>query len=544
MWAYEGQIPGPTIEVDRGTELEVRWENRLSGPLPVVVTRAPVHAAGGIPVQCLPGRSGGAVDPYAAALGGYAVVHLHGALTQATSDGWTENLIAPGQWTLDTYQNDQRGALLWYHDHVMGVTRFDLYAGLAGLWMVRDALERELQLPEGPPYELPLMLADRNFDTAPDGSLTGQLLHKTDPDVMECFSPFTTVNGVIWPRVEVEPTTYRFRVLNGSNARTYRLVLTREGQPDHERVIQIGSDGGLLVGPAPIPVQGLVLASAERADILIDFSDLAAGTELTLWNNAPSPFNGAFADPSTAGAADLDGLLPYPEVLRFRVIAGGRVTLTPPAVLATDFQRADRKQLEGCLVRAIALVERESNREGEPSMLTMRELTESAVTDEPVITLVEPGVDQTEQISHWRTVATRFEDKTNFFPMMGRAEIWRLINLTGDTHPIHVHLDAFQIINRQPAAVEVPDGGITDTTTAASVRIGLKVDDGIPHALDANELGLKDTVRVNANEVVDILVRFETFAGRFMYHCHILEHEDRDMMRPFVVMPPELMPFM
>jgi spore coat protein A len=128
--------------------------------------------------------------------------------------------------------------------------------------------------------------------------------------------------------------------------------------------------------------------------------------------------------------------------------------------------------------------------------------------------------------------------------MMGRAEIWRLINLTGDTHPIHVHLDAFQIINRQPAAVEVPDGGITDTTTAASVRIGLKVDDGIPHALDANELGLKDTVRVNANEVVDILVRFETFAGRFMYHCHILEHEDRDMMRPFVVMPPELMPFM
>jgi spore coat protein A len=544
VWAYEGQIPGPTIEVDRGTELEVRWENRLSGPLPVVVTRAPVHAAGGIPVQCLPGRSGGAVDPNAAALGGYAVVHLHGALTQATSDGWTENLIAPGQWTLDTYQNDQRGALLWYHDHVMGVTRFDLYAGLAGLWMVRDALERELQLPEGPPYELPLMLADRNFDTAPDGSLTGQLLHKTDPDVMECFSPFTTVNGVIWPRVEVEPTTYRFRVLNGSNARTYRLVLTREGQPDHERVIQIGSDGGLLVGPAPIPVQGLVLASAERADILIDFSDLAAGTELTLWNNAPSPFNGAFADPSTAGAADLDGLLPYPEVLRFRVIAGGRVTLTPPAVLATDFQRADRKQLEGCLVRAIALVERESNREGEPSMLTMRELTESAVTDEPVITLVEPGVDQTEQISHWRTVATRFEDKTNFFPMMGRAEIWRLINLTGDTHPIHVHLDAFQIINRQPAAVEVPDGGITDTTTAASVRIGLKVDDGIPHALDANELGLKDTVRVNANEVVDILVRFETVAGRFMYHCHILEHEDRDMMRPFVVMPPELMPFM
>jgi len=544
VWAYDGHVPGPTIEVDRGTEVELRWENRLSGPLPVVVTRASVHAAGGVPVQCLPGRSGGAADPHAAALSGYAVAHLHGALTQATSDGWTENLIAPGQWTLDTYRNDQRAALLWYHDHVMGVTRFDLYAGLAGLWIVRDARERELHLPEGPPYELPLMLADRNFDTAADGSITGQLLHKTDPDVMECFSPFTTVNGVIWPRVEVEPTTYRFRVLNGSNARTYRLVLTREGQPDHERIVQIGSDGGLLVAPVPIPAQGLVLASAERADILIDFSDLALGTELTLWNNAPSPFNGAFADPSTAGTADLAGLLPYPEVLRFRVIDGARVAPTPRAALATDFQRADRNQLRGCSVRAIALVEQESNREGEPSMLTMRELAESAATDESEITLVEVGAGQSEQISRWHTVATRFEDKTNFFPVMGRPEIWRLINLTGDTHPIHVHLDAFQIVNRQAAAVEVAEGGISDTTTIATVRIGQEVDDGIHHALDANELGLKDTVRVNANEVVDILVRFETFAGRYMYHCHILEHEDRDMMRPFVVMPPELMPFM
>jgi len=426
----------------------------------------------------------------------------------------------------------------------MGVTRFDVYAGLAGLWLVRDPRERELQLPEGPPYELPLMLADRNFDTAPDGTLTGQLLHKTDPDVMECFSPFTTVNGVIWPRAEVEPTVYRFRVLNGSNARTYRLVLTRDGEPDHGRISQIGSDGGLLLAPAAIPVDGLVLASAERADLLIDFSDLAVGTELTLWNTAPSPFNGASADPSTAGTPDLDGLLPYPEVLRFRVIDGPRGTSKPPAVLATDFQRADLKQLEGFPVRAIALVEQESDREGEASMLTMRELAESVATDEPVITLVEAGAAHTEQTSRWRTVATRFEDRTNFFPMLGAAEIWRLINLTGDTHPIHVHLDAFQIIRRQPAAVEVPDGGITNTGTSAMVRVGQEVDDSIHHALDANELGLKDTVRVNANEVVDILVRFETFAGRFMYHCHILEHEDRDMMRPFVVMPPELMPFM
>ncbi len=225
VWAYDGHVPGPTIEVDRGTQVEVQWENRLSGTLPVVVTRSSVHATDGVPVQCLPGRGSGTVDPSAAALSGYAVVHLHGAVTQATSDGWTENVIAPGQRALDAYPNDQRAALLWYHDHVMGVTRLTLNAGLAGLWIVRDARERELQVPDGPPYELPLMLTDRNFDTASDGTLTGELLHKTDPDVMECFSPFTVVNGVIWPRVEVEPTTYRFRLLNGSNARTYRLVL-------------------------------------------------------------------------------------------------------------------------------------------------------------------------------------------------------------------------------------------------------------------------------------------------------------------------------
>jgi len=543
VWAYDGHLPGPTIEVDCGIQVEVQWENRLSGRLPVIDIRSPMHEADGVPVQCMPGRSGGAPNPAAAAISGYAVVHLHGAVTQATSDGWTENLIAPGQQALDTYQNDQRAALLWYHDHVMGITRFNLYAGLAGLWIVREARERELELPEGPPYEMPLLLADRNFDLAADGSLTGELLHKTDPDVMECFSPFTTVNGVIWPRVDVEPTTYRFRVLNGSNARTYRLVLTRDGLPDHERITQIGSDGGLLVAPVPIPAQGLVLASAERADILIDFSDLPVGSELTLWNNASAPFNGASADPSGAGTPDLEGLLPYPEVLLFRVVDGRRAGWRPPAVLATDFKRADREQLKGCVVRAIALVEQESSGPG-PSMLTMRELAEVAAADEPVLTLIEAVAGQEDHVSRWRTVATRFEDKTNFFPMLGVPEIWRLVNLTGDTHPIHVHLESFQVLSRQSATVEVPEGGITDTGTSARVWIGREVDDDVPHALDENELGLKDTVRVNPHEVVDLLVRFDAYAGRYMYHCHILEHEDHDMMRPFVVMPPELMPFM
>jgi Multicopper oxidase len=188
------------------------------------------------------GRSGGQPDPFAAALPGFSVVHIHGAVTNAASDGWTENLAVPGQQALDTYPNDQRAALLWYHDHVMGVTRFSVYAGLAGLWIVRDDRERELDLPEGPPYELPLLLTDRNFDTGADASLTGELLHKTDPEVMECFSPFTAVNGAVWPVVEVEPTTCRFRMLNGSKrphlparAHPRRRTRPRADQSDRHR---------------------------------------------------------------------------------------------------------------------------------------------------------------------------------------------------------------------------------------------------------------------------------------------------------------------
>jgi len=544
VWSYGGSLPGPTIEVNRGVELEVRWENHLTGPLPAVVTVAPEYAVDGVPAQCMPGRSGGRPDPAAAGLSGFAVVHLHGGMTQASSDGWTENIAAPGQAVLDAYPNDQRAAMLWYHDHVMGVTRFNVYAGLAGLWIVRDDRERELDLPEGPPYEVPLLLSDRNFDLDDDGRLTGDLLHKTDPEVMECFSPFTTVNGTVWPHLDVEPTTYRFRLLNGSNARTYRLVLTRDGEPDHERITQIGSEGGLLQAPVSIPGQGLVLASAERADLLVDFSDLEAGTELTLWNTAAAPFDGAVADPSNAGQADLDGLLPYPEVLRIRVGERHRSRRRVPQVLSTDFRRPSRDEVGSAAVRAIALVEQEAAMEGAPPMLTMRELVLDPAAEDPIVTLVEPQANGEERVTRWRTVATRFEDTTTFFPMLHRPEIWRLINLTGDTHPIHLHLDAFRVLERHPATVEQPADGITTRGTSATVRLGRAPEDGISHELDDNELGLKDTVRVNPNEVVDIVVRFEVFCGRYMYHCHILEHEDHDMMRPFVVMPAELMPFM
>src|SRR6201993_5543163 len=361
IWGYDGTVRAPTIEAERGQPVTVEWRNELDGALPVVVTTAPTAAdASGVPVQCVPGLSGGVPDQNAAALAGHTVVHLHGALVPAPYDGWTENLFAPGQDAVFHYPMDQRAALYWYHDHVMGVTRFGVYAGLAGLWIIRDQRERELGLPAGPPFQVPLLIQDRNFGLDEDGRLTGQLVHKTDPEVMEAFPPFTVVNGKVWPLLEVQPAAYRFRVLNGSNARTYRLVLLHDAEPELSRITQIGTDHGLLRTPARVPPDGLVLGSAERADLLIDFSDLAPGSELTLLNTATAPFDGSAFPAADAGSAtNLDRLPPYPQGLRLRVAVEPASSISIPRELATDFERPAADSLSGAPRRVIALVERE-----------------------------------------------------------------------------------------------------------------------------------------------------------------------------------------
>ena len=540
VWGFDGTVPGPTIEAERGQPVSVEWRNELEGAFPVLDVVAPAATdADGVSVQCVPGLSAGKSSRHAAGLTGQTVVHLHGGLTPASFDGWAENLFAPGQKAEFQYPMSQRAALLWYHDHVMGVTKLDVYAGLAGLWIVRDDRERELALPEGPPFEVPLLLQDRNFDVDEHGRLTGRLVHKTDPDVMEAFPPFTVVNGKVWPELEVRPACYRFRVLNGSNARTYRLVLLRDGTPELDRFTQIGTDHGLLRAPVTVPVDGLTLASAERADLIVDFSDLAPGSELTVLNTAAAPFDGSsFPAARAETAANLDGLLPYPQVLRLRVAGEPVSRYSVPRELATDFETPVADALAGARRRALALVEREL--EGEPNMLTMRELAPAAQDDEGPLVTVTDG----EQTTRYRVVAAHFEDATTFFPMLGEHEVWQLINLTGDTHPIHLHLDPFQILSRRPIRHETPEGAIAERDLATTVTLERDPSDELDHAIDDNERGLKDTIRVNPNELVEIAVRFTTYSGRYMYHCHILEHEDRDMMRPFVTMPAELMPYM
>ena len=176
-------------------------------------------------------------------------------------------------------------------------------------------------------------------------------------------------------------------------------------------------------------------------------------------------------------------------------------------------------------------------------MVTLRELAVAADGDPqaPVITVVgQHG----QTLARLRTAAVHFEDAATFFAVLGRWEVWQLINLTGDTHPIHIHLEPFHVLARRPITVTVPGNGIGDRDTTATVRLARDPGDELGHVIDANERGLKDTVRVNPHEIVELAIRFQAYSGRYMYHCHILEHEDRDMMRPIVIMPAQLMPFM
>jgi FtsP/CotA-like multicopper oxidase with cupredoxin domain len=519
VWTYEGSLPGPTIEVRRGQRVQIEWINALpvDVPYPVTAVTAPDGS------QNEPGRSGRPANQTVTGLQPWTVVHLHGGRTAAVSDGWTENGSLSGQSTTCDYANNQQATLLWYHDHGMGITRFNVYAGLAGLYIIRDAEEAALHLPAGP-YEIPLLIQDRNLETAPDGSLTGRLLHKVEDGTMEFFGPFTLVNGTIWPYLAVEARPYRFRVLNGSNARIYRLVLLdADGALVHAHIKQIGTDGGLLGRPVDLPADGLVLAPAERADLIVDFRTLR-GQRLTLVNTAGAPFDNSPATQS-AGTPDPDNRLPHPEVMEFRVSSEpAEDPFVLPAELSPAYRRLAHDQLpHGHRHRIVAMVEYPEG------MLTFCELAlvpnEAAAAGEALLAVT----DDHGTTKRYRTAATHFEETVNWYVAFGSTEVWRVLNLTEDTHPFHVHLVQFQVLSRDLYHKE----GFHPETGATTAPISFQAHG----TLDANELGWKDTVRVNPGEMVSIAATFDGFTGRYMYHCHILEHEDHDMMRPFIVMP-------
>jgi spore coat protein A len=434
FWGYGNSLPGPTIEARSGEEIQVEWPNRLPEKHFLPIDHNLMGAEKGVPES-------------------RTVVHVHGAKVPPGSDGWPEDWYVPGKSATYRYPNAQDAAMLWYHDHAMGINRLNMCAGMAGLYIVRDAFEDALNLPKGE-FEIPLVLMDRMI--RPDGQLFYPVSQVPDaPWVPEFFGDTVLINGKILPYAAVQPRKYRFRILNGSNARTFFLALDN-GKP----VQQIGTDQGLL--SAPVPVSQMTIAPGERADIVIDFAEYR-GTSLQL---------------KSLGST----------LMQFRV---GSEAVTDSSQLPSKLRPIQRMAEKDAVVRR---------------RLTTEEI--DTTVGEPMVHLLDG--------KHWH-------DPISEKPVLGSTEIWEFINLTDDAHPIHLHLVRFQILDRRPI----------DSSAYMFDNKMVYLGDASPP--DANEAGWKDTVRATPGASTRIIVKFEGYAGRYVWHCHILEHEDNEMMRPYEV---------
>lgn len=542
--------PGPTVETRSNAPVRVTWVNGLVDETgrylphlaPVDTSIHWANPGGG-------GATGHDHDHETTVGARYVgpvpiVTHVHGAHSFDHSDGYpdawylpdatnipdgfarrgplykTQAEVGEGAAVFD-YPQDENAATLWYHDHVIGMTRVNIYAGLAGFWLIRDEEEDRLDLPGPAPragdppgtryYELPLVIQDKAF--LADGALfypTSRTQYdgypgpfRPDSEVPpiwgpEFFGDVIVVNGQTWPFLEVEPRLYRLRLLNASDARTLILQFDREGVV----FTQIGSDGGFMA--EVVAQRQLVLGPAERADVLIDFSTLAPGETFTLQNLGPDePWGGPDAgqdpaDPDTTG-----------QVMQVRIVPAtgeGRAGAVPaelPAIAALEPTVPPRDLL----------------------------LSEAAVT-----------VDGTDYPYHVQlgTVALGplpWVAPTTEVIKLGSTEMWRVANTTEDAHPIHIHLIDFQVIDRLPFDTD----RFTEAEAAWLAGTGPEpvLDDfvtgpALPPA--PNERGPKDTVMMWPQTITRIIGHYDR-AGLYVWHCHIIEHEDNDMMRPLEIVP-------
>ena len=405
IMGFNGLTPGPTIRARVGRQAVMTHSNGL-----------PVTTLGGAP--------------------GDVAIHLHGGHVPSSEDGFPTDTIRPGATRSYTYPNNQLPATLWYHDHLMGFTGPHVWFGMAGFYILADDYEDGLGLPSGS-CEIPLAIQDRNFDS------TGKLVYTGNPNGETGNT--ILVNGTIQPNFKVASRKYRFRVLNGSNMRKYRIALSN-GQSFHV----LGMEGGLL--PAPVKVTSLVLASAERADIVVDFSALPVGSSVVLQNFLGSG--------STA------------NIMRFDV----------------DRVETDTSRLP-------------------LSLRPLEKLSASQAVRTRTFTL-SGGMMGMMGGAPWVINGKPFDpDRVDADPKLGTVEIWEFRNMSMMDHPAHPHQAMFQILDI--------NGNPPPPTHA----------------------GWKDTVNVPAMGTVRIIMRFADYEGKYVLHCHVLEHEDNAMMARFDVVP-------
>lgn len=456
LWTYNGAWPAATIVATRGQPIEVTYLNNLP--------------AGGR------GKRGDSileVDTCAHGPNYYGdskriVTHLHGGHVPARFDGQPEYTILPGEIDVYEYPNTQESGILWYHDHALGITRLNVYAGMAGFYLMADSEDtlgpdNAFGLPSGE-FEIGLAIQDRTFN--PDGSLfyNAQLEDAFKGDKL-------LVNGKVWPFLNVKQGKYRFRLLNGSQSREYSLRLENITDPGFDpSFILVGTDLGLVGAPINLGNTISIFSPAERMDVVVDFAGLAAGTEVVLRNDEATPpllpnvmkfvvtdeagYTGALED-------DLREVIPLPE----------------SSADVTRYFRLKKLNAQPCST--------------DPDRTVNEWLIQS---------LNGPGGVVIGQ--HW--------DEISEFPILGTREVWEFENPTGVMHPMHVHLVRFQVVSK------------IDTIT------------GLPIPLEPWEANTwKDTVRVPPKSKVRIIMDFEDYLGKFPQHCHILDHEDHEMMRQF-----------
>lgn len=560
--------PSMTVEATAGRPVRIKWVNGLVDGrgryrphlLPVDPTLHWANPAGGLAgrdsrpaLRTTPGRYTGPVP---------MVTHLHGAVNVGDeSDGYAEAWYLPdatnipssfarvGRWfsffrrkataafettwgkgfAVFQYPNSHRAATSWFHDHTLGITRLNVYAGPAGFFLVRGGPEGDASVvdsrtgatavlpgpaprrgeaypPAFPYYEVPLAIQDRAFTS--DGQLfypdtreffdevAGPYVPETDlPPIWnpEFFGNTIIVNGATWPQMTVEQRRYRLRLLNGCNARF--LILDFSGVKG-AIVTQIGNEGGFLSAPVDVTADQqsrILLGPAERADVIVDFTNVALGDHV-LHNVGPDePYGGGEphvdfppSNPATTG-----------QVLRFHVIpAISPDTSTPARYL----QLPAIAPLTGGTVRRLAIIEEMSRR-----------FDDSPIAGE--FGTVDAKGHYTNR--EWMQPVTET-------PHLGATEVWELYNTTEDAHPIHIHALNFQVVDRQPIHVHEMD---------RQVEVH-----GHPRGPEPSERGWKDTVVAYPGEVTRLRMRFAK-AGQYTWHCHILEHEDNEMMRPFRVGP-------
>ena len=563
--------PSLTIEAKWNTPVRVKWINELMSAngnylphlLPVDPTLHWANPPGGnalrdsrpVFTSTTPGRYTGPVP---------MVTHVHGAAgVQDDSDGYAEAWYLPaagnipashakvGTWydffkgkaaanygatwgpgyAIFQYPNSQRASTIWYHDHTLGMTRLNVYAGPAGFFIIRGGPEgddavrdsrsgAQAELPGPAPkehdkfppnktyYEIPIAIQDRSFNA--NGSLfypdtraffdgiTGPYIPLTDVSPIwnpEFFGNTIMVNGNTWPFLGVEQRRYRFRLLNGCNAR----FLILDFAPIHGvEVWMIGNEGGFLAAPVNLSASNdnkLILAPAERADVIVDFTNVSVGS-YTLGNVGPdAPFVGLPVDP-----ADLADPLTTGRVMQFRVRRAVALdTTTPPRYLVLP----PITPLAGGTVRRLALLEKLSGFFADaPAELQLGRV--DAATG--------------------RWTAHPWEDAVTENPAVGGTEIWEFYNATVDAHPMHIHEVLFQVVNRQ--AINVNE-------TAQVVQLAPSSTPIVPPPW---ERGWKDTVIAYPGQVTRVRMKFST-PGQFVWHCHIVEHEDNEMMRPYRIGP-------